>query len=370
MTKEDYYNVLGVDKNASQEEIKRAFRHLARKYHPDVAGKDSEEKFKEINEAFQILSDPQKRSEYDQFGHTPFRQEDFSGFRGSGFDDLFKDFGFGDIFDIFSGFKGRTKRGPEQGADLRYDLEISLENSFSGLTQKIEVPRFVTCKTCDGTGAKSGFLKTCPNCNGTGEVRKIQRSIFGQIVNITTCTKCGGSGKVIEKPCSECNGSGRISKLKIIDVKIPKGVDTDSYLRVTGQGEEGYNGGPPGDLYVVIHVKPHPVFDRYENDLFCETTINLRQAILGSEIEIPTINSKAKLKIPAGTQSHSVFRLKGQGMPDLHTSKRGNQMVKIVIKIPEKLNKKQKKILKEFMADGTEKIKTTSGFFDKMKEYL
>lgn len=370
MAKKDYYQILGVNKNASQEEIKKAFRQLARKYHPDVAGKESEEKFKEINEAFQVLSEPQKRAQYDQFGSAAFKPEDFAGFRWASFNELFRDFGFGDIFDVFSEFRERTKTGPEEGADLRYDLEISLEDAFSGKIERIDVPTFVTCKTCNGTGAKHGSLKECSNCDGTGEVRRIQRSAFAQIVNITTCDKCNGSGQIVEKPCDDCGGVGRIKKIKKIEVKIPRGVDNGSYLRIAGQGEAGYNGGPSGDLYVVIHVKHHPVFDRYENDLFCQTTISLGQAIFGGEVEIPTMNDKAKLKVPSGTQSHTVFRLRDQGMPNLHTSKRGDQLVKIVVNIPEKLNEKQKKILKEFMGVSEERVKTTKGFFDKMKEYI
>ncbi|MEM4267145.1 MAG: DnaJ C-terminal domain-containing protein, partial [Candidatus Nanoarchaeia archaeon] len=255
-------------------------------------------------------------------------------------------------------------------ADLRYDLEINLEDAFHGKTEKIEVPSFVECKACNGTGAKHGSIKTCPECNGKGEIRRTQRMGFTQIVSITTCNKCKGSGQVIEKPCEECKGSGRIKKTKKIEVKIPRGVDNGSYLRIPGQGEAGYNGGDPGDLYVVIHLKKHPIFDRHENDLFCQTTISLGLAIFGGEIEVPTINSKAKLKIPAGTQSHTVFRLKGQGMPDLHTTKRGDQLVKIIVNIPTNLNEKQKKILKEFMEVSEEKVKTTRGFFDKMKEYF
>lgn len=370
MTKKDYYKILGIDKNASQEEIKKAFRQLARKYHPDVAGKESEEKFKEINEAFQVLSDPQKRSQYDQFGSAAFRPEDFAGFRWPSFDELFRDFGFGDILDVFSGFKERTKTGPEEGADLRYDLEITLEDAFNGLTKKLDIPSFVECKTCDGSKAKYGYLKDCPNCDGTGEIRRIQRSAFAQVVNITPCNKCNGSGQIIEKPCDDCKGVGRIKKIKKIEVKIPRGADNGSYLRIAGQGEAGYNGGPPGDLYVVIHVEEHPIFDRHEDDLFCQTTVSLGQAVFGGEIEIPTINNKAKLKIPAGTQSHTVFRLKRQGMPNLHTSKRGDQLVKIIVKIPENLSEKQKKILKEFIDVSGEKVKTTKGFFEKMKEYI
>ncbi|MEM3075163.1 MAG: molecular chaperone DnaJ [Candidatus Pacearchaeota archaeon] len=365
MATKDYYKILGVDKNASQEEIKKAFRHLARKYHPDVAGKESEEKFKEINEAFQVLSDPQKRAQYDQFGSAAFKTEDFSSFKWPSFDELFRDFGFGDIFDVFSDFRGREKTGPEEGADLRYDLEITLEDAFHGKSEKIDIPSFVNCNTCHGTGAKPGHLKECQNCGGTGQVKKVQRSAFAQIVNITNCNKCHGSGQIVEKPCESCKGAGRIKKIKKIEVKIPKGVHNGSYLRIAGQGEAGYNGGPPGDLYVVIHIKEHPIFDRNENDLFCQTTISLGQAIFGDEIEIPTINGKAKLKIPAGTQSHTIFRLKGQGMPNLHTSKRGDQLVKIIVKIPEKLNEKQKRILKEFIEMDEEKVKTKGGFFKK-----
>jgi molecular chaperone DnaJ len=342
MTKKDYYKILGVDKNATQEEIKRAFRQLARKYHPDVAGKESEEKFKEINEAFQVLSDPQKRAQYDQFGSEAFKPEDFT-FRWPSFDDLFRDFGFGDIFDVFSEFR---ERRTEKGADLRYDLEISLEDAFYGKIEKIEIPTYILCKSCNGRGAKD--FKECPNCHGTGEIKRVERLAFTKIINITACNKCKGTGQIIEKPCDECKGVGRIKKMKKITIKIPRGVDTGSYLRVAGQGEESYNG-PPGDLYVVIHVKDHPIFKREKDNLFCEKTVSLGQAIFGDTIEIPTIDGKTELKIPSGTQSHTTFRLKGHGMPNLHSSKRGDMIVKIIVKIPEKLNEKQKKLLKEFI---------------------
>ncbi len=370
MTKKDYYKILGISKTASQEEIKKAFRHLARKYHPDIAGKDSEEKFKEINEAFQVLNDPQKRAQYDQFGHAAFKPGDFSGFRWSNFEDLFRDSGFGDIFDIFSGARGRTRNNPEQGEDLKYELEITLEDAFSGLDKKIKVPKVVLCEECGGSGAKPGSLKTCPKCQGSGRLRRVQRSAFAQLVNVVTCDECGGSGKITETPCKHCNGTGRIKKTSIITVKIPRGVDNESYLRVTGQGNAGYNGGPSGDLYVAINIKSHSIFDRYENDLFCKTTISLGQAIFGTEIEIPTIDGKAKLKIPVGTQSHTIFKLKNQGMPDVHTKKRGNQLVKVVVKIPDKLNKNQRIILQKFVDLNEEKIKTTKGFFDKIKKHI
>ncbi len=370
MVKKDYYKILGVDRNASQEEIKRAFRHLARKYHPDVAGKESEEKFKEINEAFQVLSDPEKRARYDQFGTSAFKPGDFTDFRNFNFEDLFKDFGFGDIFDIFSESKNRRETRAEQGADLKYDIEISLEDAFHGLTKRIEVPMFVVCRACNGTGAKNGVLKECPACRGTGELRRIERSVFGQIINITTCSKCDGTGKIPVGTCRICRGMGRVKTVKKIKVKIPRGVDDGQNLRIVGEGEPGYRGGKPGDLYVVVHIRPHEIFERYENNLFCKTTISLGQAIFGGEITIPTINGRVKVKIPKGTQSHTVFRLKGQGMPDLHTHKRGDQMVKIIVEIPKKLNKRGETLLKEFIKEYGETIKTGKGFFEKMKEYF
>ncbi|ATZ60916.2 MAG: molecular chaperone DnaJ [Methanosarcinales archaeon Met12] len=371
MEKNDYYEVLGISKNASQEEIKRAFKQLARKHHPDIAGKDNEEKFKKINEAFQVLSDPQKRAQYDRFGHTAFRPEDFADFRGFNFADLFRDSGLGDIFDAFSGFSRRSGRSrARRGADLRYDMEITLEDAFSGTTKKIDVPVFVACETCGGTGAKPGFLKECPECNGTGEIKRVQRSVFGQMVNIATCGNCGGYGKVIEKACDSCRGNGRVKKIKKVEIKIPKGVDNNQYLRIAGQGESGYNGGAPGDLYVTIHIKPHKIFERRGSDLLSESTINLAQAIFGDEIEVTTMSTKAKIKVPAGTQSHTVFRLGGQGMPDLHIHRRGDQLVKVVVKIPEKLSKRQKELLKEFVKEGGEEVKRDKGLIDMVKDFI
>jgi len=361
----DYYKILGVDRNASQEEIKRAFRKLARKYHPDIAGKESEEKFKEINEAFQVLGDPQKRAQYDKFGAESFRPEDFTDFRSFNFDDLFRDFGFGDIFDVFS---NRGKSGPRPGSDLRYDIEISLEQAFSGLTTKIEIEVNSICKECKGTGAKNGKMKTCPNCNGTGQIKRIQRSPFGQSIFITTCEKCKGSGRIISEKCEVCNGTGRVKKKKNIEVKIPKGIEDGAYLRIAGQGEPGYNGGAPGDLYVVVHIRPHEIFERRGNNLFCNVKIPLLKAILGGEIKVKTIDGYAKIKLPKGTQSHTVFRLKSQGMPDLHTGRRGDQLVKVIVEIPKKLNKEQEELLKKMFEK--EDTTTTKGFFNRMKRFV
>ncbi|MCD6229927.1 MAG: molecular chaperone DnaJ [Candidatus Diapherotrites archaeon] len=373
---EDYYKILGVEKGATPEEIKKKYRTLARKYHPDVNPNDktAEAKFKEINEAFEVLGNPQKRANYDQFGQAGpgMGRGGFGGFGGfnqadfSQFDDLFS--GFGDIFNVFSG--GRRRHGPQSGADLRYDLTIELEESFSGIKSKIELPRTETCGRCNGNGAEPGTsLKTCPDCNGTGEVKQTRRTPLGQFVHITMCHKCNGSGKIIENPCSECHGEGTVRKTRTIEINIPKGVDNDSHLKISGEGEAGTRGGPSGDLYIVIHVKPHKTFERYGKNLYCKRTISLSQAVLGSEIEVDTIEGKAKLKIPSGTQSHTVFKMRGQGMPDLHNGKRGDQLVKIEVLIPTKLNKKQKEMFEEFSKDKTDPVQDTKkGFFEKLKK--
>lgn len=370
--KKDYYEVLGIAKSASQEEIKKAFRHLARKWHPDVnpGNTEAEARFKEINEAYQVLNNPQKKAQYDQFGHTQFNQEDFSGFRTPNFDDLFRDFGFGDIFDVFSGFGRRARHGPEQGADLKYDMEISLEDAFQGVKKEVEVFHLTACETCGGSGAQKGFLKNCSSCQGVGEIKQVRRSAFGQMIHLSTCPDCSGSGKKIEKPCSTCDSKGRIKKTTKVEISLPKGVDNGSYLRVAGYGEAGYRGGPPGDLYVVIHIKPHDIFDRHEQDLFCKTSIDLGTAIFGGQIEVPTLNGSATIKVPQGTQSPTIFRLKGQGMPHTHTHRKGDQFVKVVVDVPVRLDTKQKRLLKEFFALHKGKTKTTKGFFDKMKEYF
>ncbi|MBW6462216.1 MAG: molecular chaperone DnaJ [DPANN group archaeon] len=375
MSKKDYYGTLNVSKDASPDEIKKAFRTLARKYHPDVNQGDpsSEAKFKEINEAFEILGNPQKKAQYDQFGSAAFDSHGgFSGGgQGSSFEDIFS--GFGDIFDIFSGGqRSRSRNGPQAGADLKYDLDITLEESYNGLVTKIEVPRLETCKTCDGTGAKPGTSsETCSKCNGTGEVRQIRRTFMGQVVTIGVCDACDGRGKRIDTPCSQCSGKGITRNKRSIEIQVPKGIDSGHHLRVEGEGDAGIKGGPSGDLYLIIHIKPHTIFERHGNDLFCKTSISFSQAALGDKIDIPTIGGKnAKLKIPAGTQSHTVFRLKGEGMPDVHGRGVGNLMIKVVILTPEKLTSAQKKAIFDLADASDENIHgTETGFFEKMKEF-
>ncbi len=359
MAKKDYYEVLGVNRNSTQEEVKKAFRQLAKKWHPDVSSdkKLAEEKFKEINEAFQILGDPQKRAQYDQFGQAEFNGngQNFSG--GFNFEDIFSSFGFNDIFEKF-GFRGRKE---EKESILRYDLEISLEEAFTGIKKNIDISIFAECKLCRGTGAKEGYLRECSECHGTGETRLSRRTPFGQIVSVSTCSRCNGSGKRIIKECEECNGEGKVKKNKKVEINIPKGVDNEQYLKINVENTF---------LYVFIYIKKHEIFDREENDLFCKTIIDLGTAILGGEITVPTIKGKAKLKIPAGTQSYSVFKMESQGMTELNSNKRGDQLVKVVIEIPEKLSKKQEQLIREaFLSEKTE-AQTEKGFFEKLKEFV
>ncbi len=366
MTKRDYYEILGVDKGASRQDIKKSYRKLALKYHPDRnKAPDAEEKFKEISEAYGVLSDDEKKQQYDTFGHAginqQYTQEDI--FRGVNFEDLFREFGFGSgtgIFsDFFRGFGGfgydrRRSGGPQRGADLRYDLEITLEDAAFGLERDLRIPHTKTCPRCNGSGAKPGTKpKSCPVCGGTGQKKNERRTPFGQFVSITTCDRCGGEGNIIETPCPGCNGAGYIQVTSKVHLKIPEGVDTGSRLRIAGKGEAGSRGGFSGDLYVVLHVKSHPIFKRYDNNIFCEVQLSFVQAALGDQIEVPTLVGKAKLQIPAGTQTHTIFRLKGEGIKNLRGRGKGDEHVRVIIKTPEKLNEKQKELLNEFaMATG------------------
>ncbi len=371
--KKDYYEILGVPRNATKEEIKAAYRRLAMQYHPDRnKSPDAAEKFKEISEAYAVLSDDEKRRQYDMFGHAglegKYTPEDIFG--GIDFEDLFKDiFSFSEfdrIFDIF--FGGRKSRPREEyyvkGADLTYDLEISLEQAASGLKTVIEIPKVEICGTCHGSKAKPGTSpKPCPKCQGTGKIQISRVSGFTRYVQIFICDLCHGEGKIVDTPCPECGGTGKVKRFKKIKVKIPPGVDDGYQLRLTGEGEPSPVGGPPGDLYILIHVKPHPFFVRDGPNLLCEVPISFTWATLGAEIEVPTLDGKTKLKIPPGTQSETIFRLKGKGLPEFRGYGKGDLLVKVKVETPTNLTETQKKILFEFAKErGEEKNILKSGF--------
>ena len=355
----DYYKILGVGRDATKDEVKRAYKTLAKKYHPDLNKEPgAEEKFKEINEAASVLADEKKREQYDHFGTSA---QDFG--YGAGFDykDVFSEFGFGNfdfdsIFDNFFGHGFRVRRGPRRGADLLYNLEIDLEEAAFGTKKTINIPRREECKTCKGSGAasKSDIIK-CESCKGTGYIRRTSRTPFGLFSTTTNCNKCQGSGVYIKKNCPECGGEGTTSQSRNITIKIPEGVDTGSRLRIKGEGEAGEHNAPSGDLYVMIRVRPHDVFERQGNDLYIEKPISFATACLGGEINVPTIDGRAKLKIPAGTQSNTIFSMKDKGIPDLEAGRKGSQKVKVVIEIPKNLSRKQKELLKEFEKASEEK---------------
>ena len=360
MNKKDYYEILGVDRNAKKSDIKKAYRKLALKYHPDKnPDKEAEEKFKQISEAYAVLSDDEKRQMYDQYGHAGidqqysyediFRGVDFGDiFRGSGFG--FENFGFEDIFERFFGHRAGSRnrrKTPRRGADLRYDIEISLEDAYNGLETMIRVPRTEICDNCNGSGAKPGTSpKKCPTCNGTGQIQNSRRTAFGMFTQVTTCNRCHGEGTIIEQRCPECNGQGRVQKTRDIELKIPHGMDDGSQLRLQGEGEAGDGGN--GDLYIVVHVKKHPRFNRRGLDLHTIKNISMTQAALGAKINIETLSgSLEKLKIPEGTQNGEIFKINNKGMPEIHGRGHGDLYVEIHVKTPKKLTKKAKQLLEE-----------------------
>jgi molecular chaperone DnaJ len=343
--KRDYYEVLGVSRGASEPEIKSAYRRLALQHHPDRnpnSKETSEEKFKEITEAYSVLADPQKRAAYDRFGHDAFRaggfQPDFSSTIFTDFADIFGDFfGFGDVFGQTRGRRSRAQRG----ADLRYDLEISFDEAANGLDTRIKIPRWETCPACAGRGARKGSEPVaCPQCHGRGNVRSQQ----GFFTITRTCPDCDGVGRVITEPCPECRGEGRVREEKVLALKIPAGVDDGTRLRVGGEGEAGVNGGPPGDLYVVLKVREHPFFERRGSDLFCTIPISIAQAALGADIKVPVLKGEEKLRIPEGTQSGSVFRLPKKGFPSLDGQGRGDLYVTVHVVIPRRLTREQRRM--------------------------
>jgi molecular chaperone DnaJ len=343
-TKRDYYEVLGITRDASDEEIKKSYRRLAFKYHPDHNPEDgAADKFKEVNEAYEVLSDPEKRAAYDRFGHSGA-----DGLFGRGFEG-FDLGGFGDIFDaFFGGAATAARQAPQRGADLHYNVTISFEEAAFGCEKEIDISRIEYCSVCQGTGCKLGSKPSrCPDCNGTGQVRRVQQSFFGRFVSTVTCSRCRGEGKIITEPCPQCGGTGREKCQRTISIKIPPGVDTGSQIRFGGEGHAGARGGSAGDLYVTLSVKQHEFFIRDGDDILYDLPVNVAQAALGTEVEVPTLEGKTKLKIPAGSQTGTVFRLKGQGIHHLHGSGRGDQLVTLFVVTPDKLTKQQRQLLEE-----------------------
>ena len=367
--KRDYYEVLGVDRSAGAEELRRAFRQLALQYHPDRNPDKPEaaDRFKEISEAYTVLSDPDKRRQYDMLGHAGVGAgggDPFAGFEG---------FGFGDIFETF--FGGFGARGARQrstrGDDLRYDLSISFEEAFHGVEKEIDVPRLVTCDACTGSGATAGTeLETCPGCGGSGQVRRQAQSIFGAVVNIVACPTCGGEGRVLRSPCGQCRGEGRVQRKRRLRISIPAGVDTGSQIRLVGEGEAGLRAGSPGDLYVVVRVQPHAFLKRQDQDVYYELGINMVQAALGDTVEVPTMTGEVAITIPAGTQYGQTFRLPAKGMPHVRTGRPGDQYVVVKVVVPKNLGEEQKALLRKVGGLTGKPEKVSKGFFEKLRDVI
>jgi molecular chaperone DnaJ len=375
MSKRDYYDVLGVSKNASEAELKKAYRRAAQKHHPDrnPDDKQAEENFKECKEAWEVLSDSQKRAAYDQFGHAGVDPSmgGGAGPGGAGFGGGFNDI-FGDVFgDIFGGGRGGGGQRVYRGSDLRYNLELSLEDAVAGTEVKIRIPTQVSCTECNGSGAKKGTSPTqCTTCGGRGQVR-MQQGFFSVQ---QTCPHCRGSGSIITDPCHKCHGKGRVSEHKTLSVKVPAGVDTGDRIRLAGEGEAGESGGPPGDLYVQIQVKEHPIFVREENNLFCEVPISFATAALGGELEVPTLNGRVNLKIPAETQTGRMFRMRGKGVKPVRGGAIGDLICKVKVETPVNLTRKQKDLLREFSGDmeegGSRHSPQASSWMDGVKKFF
>lgn len=371
MSKRDYYEVLGVGKDASKDEIKKAFRKLARQYHPDVnKNPDAPQKFKEVKDAYEVLSNPEKRANYDQYGEADPNQQQ-GGFGGQGFSGA--DFGgFGDIFDqIFNGgSRRRDPNAPRQGADLQYEMSITFEEAAFGKTTEIRIPREETCSTCHGTGAKPGTKpETCSHCHGTGQLNTEQNTPFGRIVNRRVCPYCRGTGKVIKSPCHTCGGTGKVKINKKIEVKIPAGIDDGQQIRLSGQGEAGVKGGPAGDLYIVFTVRPHKIYQRSGDNVYLEVPLSFAQVALGDEIEVPTLYGKVSLRIPAGTQTGTKFRLKGKGIKNVRGYGQGDEHVTVKVVTPKHLTDQEKVLFKKLAGiSGDPLNQENESIFDKMKK--
>ncbi len=375
--KRDYYEVLGVQKGASDEEIKKAYRRLAKKYHPDLNpdNKEAEAKFKEASEAYEILSDPQKRARYDQYGHAGTDPNGFGGAGGfGGFDDI-------DLSDIFGSFfgggfggarGGQRRNGPRRGSDISENLVLTFEEAAFGVKKQLKIYRIEECDECHGSGAKhAADKKTCPACGGTGEVRNVQRTPLGQFVNVTTCSQCHGTGSIITNPCQKCRGKGRIKRARTVDVDIPAGINSGETVSFRGAGNHGEKGGPAGDLLVTISLKKHPIFTRNGYEVHCDIPITFVQATLGAEIDVPTLDGKIKYTIPEGTQPGTTFRLKGKGIPNVRTKIRADQVFRVTVEVPRSLNAEQRHALESFgkLTNDTN-YKQQKGFFEKMKDSL
>ena len=376
MANKDYYATLGIDKNASESEIKKAYRQMAKKYHPDnnPGDKSAEEKMKEVNEAYEVLSDPDKKAKYDQFGSAAFKQ---GGMGGGGFygGPGGMDFDMGDTFNMF-GFGGGSssrRNGPQRGSDIGVNIQITFEEAIFGTKKDISVNVIDKCDTCGGTGAKPGtHAETCRRCNGTGQERVVKQSIFGTMTSVQTCSACGGTGKTIKDPCPTCHGKGRVRKTKKFEVNIPKGIDNGQTIRLSGKGEAGINGGPNGDLMVTVYVKADSYFTRRGMDLYCEVPITFVQAALGDEITVRTVDGTQKVTVKPGTQPDATMTIRGVGVPNLrNNAQRGNQIITFKVKIPTDLTARQKELLREFAGktEGSEKSEK-KGFWDKLKEKM
>ena len=377
--KRDYYEVLGLSKGATDDEIKKAFRKLAKQYHPDLNPDDAtaEAKFKEVNEAYEVLSDSSKKERYDQFGHAGVDPSyGGGGFAGGGGFGGFGGFGtdMGDIFDsLFGGAFGGTRsanpNAPRRGQDIHRNINIDFMEACKGCKSEIKIDRMEQCDDCGGSGAAPGTSpSTCPDCGGTGQIKVTQRTPFGAISSAKTCTRCGGKGKIVSDPCPKCHGGGRVRTAKALNVDVPAGINDGQTLQIRGQGDSGLNGGPSGDLNVTVSVRPHPLFERQNFDIHCEIPVTYTQATLGDELTVPTIDGDVKYTMPEGTQSGTVFRLRGKGVKKLNRSERGDQYVQVYVEVPSNLSKKQKDALKEFEASLNDKnYQKRKSFFDKIK---
>lgn len=381
MAKRDFYEILGVSKNASPEEIKKSYRKLAVKYHPDKnpGDKAAEEHFKEVSAAYEVLSDPEKRARYDRFGHAGLRGGPgggFAGFGGIDLEEALRTFmgafgGGGSIFDDFFGFGGH-RRGPERGEDLRYDLEISLEEASAGCTRELSFPRLDFCGDCRGSGAKPGTSRSrCDACGGQGVVEERMQGFFGWQVRRHACPQCGGAGTTAKEACPRCHGEGRVRRKKKMSVKVPPGIETGSRLKIQGEGEAGAHGARPGDLYIVVHVREHDIFQRHGDDILCEVPLGFVTAALGGSVDVPTLGGKVQLTIPAGTQTGRTFRLRGRGMPNVNGMGHGDQYVRVTIETPVDLNEEQKQLLARFAELGGERVHPiSSSFFERAKKFF